>query len=835
MNKKILRWIIPVFFLVITAVFFYKAFLGYNLQGTDSTLALMKKASAQAQAGPIASYWMDDFWAGLNSPLFAVNLFTLVMKIVPYDAVQTVLYFLTILLSLLFTYFFLRKIKLSPFSAAFGAVAYAFTPHFITLSTAAHLTVIEMMMFPPLLFHLLTVLFDQDERDEFKKMVCLALAGIAWGIMMTDDVQRGLYVSIAAAVYIAFSVFRKNGVKPSNFLKKFTDKGFLIDIARILLVLVVLFLSFFNGLKSQLSTLQFRNAQSQTASAAPQQTGEIKWKNSTDWSYHPFELIDSFAFGYHGNMSGDSKAPYWGSFLYAGSSESLGFFVILFSLIGVFAYYRKNFLVKFFFWTGLAALILSFGRFLPGAPFYWLFYQLPLMGNFRVPAKFIAVTAFAASILAAFGFEFLYEQFREETEKHNKLLSNIIKIIGVFLGIIVIWTLYCLVAWNDLSFDIGQKIGNADMGRTAVSNIALALVRVMVFAGLTMGVFIAFMKFRKKTWVLPATAATFTLLLIIDLWSIDWFYLDKAYFQPRDFYREDGTVQFLKNEYRTEIFRVATSLLVPANGQVQPYPVTGLKGYYQTYMFPYFGIQPMDIPAFSGVIPEYNLFFSKMMERPGITRIQNINDLIDFNIGILRTANVKYVLLDSAADNTNLLLTNMVWGYDNRQHYVYYVKDYLPRVGFFADVISVNDNNEALLYLNSRMFAHNKTLVVNAKVTATNAPALVVPQQIMKYKPWNVTVSANAPVDGWVLFNAKYDRDWSAYIDGKKTRISPADYLLMAVPVTRGSHSVEFRFEPDSVPFLVSLLTIIAGLAGAVVYGLMKLQKKNGEGKKPAA
>lgn len=822
MKKNLVKWAVAALFLVMTAVFFYKAFTGFSMQGSDVTLALLKKAAAQVNH--VTTYWMDDFWMGNKLSLFSVNIFTFVLKVVPYEQVQFATYFLSLFLAMVFSFVFLRKLKLSLFSSVFGAVAYAFTPHFITLATAAHMTVIEMMIYPPLLFYLLTILFDPEEKDTFKKTVALALSGVAWGLMMVNDVQRGLYFSIAAAVYIVLSILKKNGVNPKNFLAKLTDKQVLIDAGKVLIILAILFLAFFNGLKGWLPTLQIRSAKTQLATQPPQVVSQQKWKDSTDWSYHPLELIDSFAFGYHGNFSGDAKAPYWGSFLYAGSSESLGFFVILFALIGLFAFYKKSFPVKFFFWTGLTALVLSFGRYLPGTPFYWLFYQLPLMGNFRVPAKFIAVTAFAASILAAHGFEFLYDFLKEESEKRTKVLTNVIKIIGVFLGITVIWLLYCLVSWNDLSFGLGQKLGNPALGQTAVSNIVLSLLRVIVFVALSFGIFFAFLKLKKMPGILTGSSCAFILLLIIDLWSIDWFYLDKAYFQPKEFYREDGAVSFLKNEYRTEIFRVATSFLVPANGQAQPYPVTGLKGYYQNYMFPFFGIQPMDITAYSGVQTEYNQFFLKLMENTSVFSIQSIDDLINLNLRIIRMANVKYVLMDNTTGNTNLVLTNVVTGYDGREHYIYYVKGYLPRVGFYESAVPVAANADALAYLSSKDFQFDRYIALNGPV-ATNANSRngVVPQQLVSYEPWRVKSQVNADTDGWVLFDTKYEPDWKAYVDGKKTPVYPANFLLMGVAVGKGTHTVEFRFEPESASFLISLSTVLAGMLMAAAYGIWRI------------
>jgi uncharacterized membrane protein YfhO len=55
-------------------------------------------------------------------------------------------------------------------------------------------------------------------------------------------------------------------------------------------------------------------------------------------------------------------------------------------------------------------------------------------------------------------------------------------------------------------------------------------------------------------------------------------------------------------------------------------------------------------------------------------------------------------------------------------------------------------------------------------------------------------------------------------VDGKRTPILKADYLLRAVPVPAGRHRVEFRYESPAVRrglllSLVSLLVVLGGFA----------------------
>ena len=51
---------------------------------------------------------------------------------------------------------------------------------------------------------------------------------------------------------------------------------------------------------------------------------------------------------------------------------------------------------------------------------------------------------------------------------------------------------------------------------------------------------------------------------------------------------------------------------------------------------------------------------------------------------------------------------------------------------------------------------------------------------------------------------------WEATIDGEPTPIRPANLAMRAIAVPAGTHTVEFRYRPDS--FRLGLLLALAGL-----------------------
>ncbi|MGB2279575.1 MAG: YfhO family protein, partial [Flavobacteriales bacterium] len=66
-----------------------------------------------------------------------------------------------------------------------------------------------------------------------------------------------------------------------------------------------------------------------------------------------------------------------------------------------------------------------------------------------------------------------------------------------------------------------------------------------------------------------------------------------------------------------------------------------------------------------------------------------------------------------------------------------------------------------------------------------------------------------------------YDKGWNAYIDGELVPHIRANYLLRALPIPSGQHTIEFKFEPqtyystENITLFSSLIVIIA-LFGAV-------------------
>ena len=96
------------------------------------------------------------------------------------------------------------------------------------------------------------------------------------------------------------------------------------------------------------------------------------------------------------------------------------------------------------------------------------------------------------------------------------------------------------------------------------------------------------------------------------------------------------------------------------------------------------------------------------------------------------------------------------------------------------------------------------------------------PTNALKY------ISNNAN-DGLAVFSEMYYADgWNAYLDGVKEPHFRTDYVLRAIQIPPGKHTIEFKFEPEIVKTgstiaLASSLGIVLMIVGGLYYERRKL------------
>jgi hypothetical protein len=100
---------------------------------------------------------------------------------------------------------------------------------------------------------------------------------------------------------------------------------------------------------------------------------------------------------------------------------------------------------------------------------------------------------------------------------------------------------------------------------------------------------------------------------------------------------------------------------------------------------------------------------------------------------------------------------------------------------------------------------------------------------LQKYQPNALKYISNNANDGLAVFSEMYYADgWNAYLDGVKAPHFRADYVLRAMQIPSGKHTIEFKFEPEIVKTgstiaLASSIGIVLMIVGGLYYERRKL------------
>lgn len=142
--------------------------------------------------------------------------------------------------------------------------------------------------------------------------------------------------------------------------------------------------------------------------------------------------------------------------------------------------------------------------------------------------------------------------------------------------------------------------------------------------------------------------------------------------------------------------------------------------------------------------------------------------------------------------------------------------DVFPRA-FIVHAFTQIKNEKSILEAlkNDRFDLRNKIIIednvpadVQSKLLSAKDGGSVA--DIVKYGSQKVEIAADMKSPGFLILSDTYYPGWVAYVDGQKTKIYAADYILRAVFLEKGTHKVDFAYEPASFKLgvLISMGTL---------------------------
>src|SRR5262249_52240837 len=122
----------------------------------------------------------------------------------------------------------------------------------------------------------------------------------------------------------------------------------------------------------------------------------------------------------------------------------------------------------------------------------------------------------------------------------------------------------------------------------------------------------------------------------------------------------------------------------------------------------------------------------------------------------------------------------------------------------------------------------SKSVLLDFQDLATTRPSYFLPMfvsptsvEIVEYQPNRVRLKVTADNTRLIVLTDVWYPGWSCTVDGHEEQVYRADFLFRAVRVPRGSHEVEFSFQPWS--YRLGRLISLAFLGVVFAIGFLAL------------
>lgn len=794
---------------VMIGLLFRESFSGMILQGLDDNIS-MRAAIVRSLLSEQGYHFISNYWIGFIFNVPNPDFYNTILALTGSEKVIGI-YVLALVLSGFVTFKLIRRLEVSPTGAIFGAISYTFLPHVLSLVYSGHALALEAIPMTPAFLLCISVLLDGKTDSKVFKVLAGIWGGIFWAWMMIGEPQRGIYGTVLGMAWTVYLLVQTKSISLEAITKKF---------AYLFIILAV-------GLGVFLSTIKFWANSEFLATQG-------SWEFSTSWSFPPSELIDSFAFGYHGLSSSEADFPYHGDKPMSGNSDSLGFFLMFFMICAVsLAWKSQKKGLRFFTIAGLLALFLAFGKYFPGTPFFWLWYNLPGMDKLRVPAKFLSITGLSWSIVAAMGLDSVKELFKSNQEKIKK---NFLIVLGSIAVISVLW--FVLLFFTDGGdATIIRKIlgrGNRAMVDAALTGRINAILSMASLFVVVLGMTIFFIKKPKFAKIFPVIIIILTMQ---NLYVSNRFYIERTYVTLEQAYPRTELIAFLEDNL-TQGYRASGSLFYP-NTTGSPSPMGAvieqalypLNNYDLTYAFPYYDINMFGRIPVSRLDDGYVKFFKSAFD--SVPAYQTYDDMWEMNKRLWYIGNVKYLFIGT--ENEQLFarqiardvvfITNVVGSY-NQPVSIYELKNKLPRfalihnVKIVYDLFLFKDMSESLRDIENFILPIEENGMRITENQNIQAPQVVEPNRVGYNK---YLLDLDLTEDKVLYFGDLFDEGWTALADGEATTIYKANGIQQYMYLPVGTKQVEIFYDrPVEGLFYSRLLIVLATIFALVVWILKK-------------
>ena len=468
---------------------------------------------------------------------------------------------------------------------------------------------------------------------------------------------------------------------------------------------------------------------------------------------------------------------YWGDQPFTAGPTYLGAAAVLLAILGLMLLKGRD-----RWWIALSMLfmlLLAWGGNIMG--FYKLMYSiLPGYHNFRTVSMALVVLEWAVPLLAAVAL------WRVWSEKLS--FKRMLRYVGIAFGVIVVLVV-AMVAIADFGLeDINKALGNewwVEQLKEAVYNsrreaMMVDLWRSMLYVVLTAGALLAFAWFREGGREKASYGAIIAIvaIVVVDLVGVNDRYMGE------DKWRSGKP---------TELKATAANLEILKDKEL--------------------GYRVLDIDNFGSAVASY---FHRSVDGYHGAKLGRYQDVMESyinqqNSAVLAMLNTKYIIdqgeVYTLAEDLGVEPLGAAWFVEGVYTQPTAAKE-LESLGF-VDLAA-------------------KAVVAESVEGLDNSYNTTGKIELVEYAPNYLKYEYDVEGEALAVFSEIYFPDgWTAYVDGAEASYFAADYVLRAMELPAGKHTVEWRFKAPGWGLAtaitgISSWIILLGLIAVVVFELRK-------------
>lgn len=730
-------------------------------------------------------------------------------------------------------YILLRAFGVSAWLSALGGVIWAFSSYFFILIPAGHIwKFVTLAYIPPTIAGIVLA---------YRKKYLLG--GIITALFIALQIQSN---HIQMSYYFMFVILFFVGAYFEDAYKKkelphFFKASAVLALAAIVGVCINLS-NLYHTYEYSKETMRGKSELKQeTPAAADNQTSSgLDRDYITHWSYGIGETLTLLVPNAKG---GSSAAPlaqseaamekanptygslysqltqYFGDQPWTAGPVYVGAFVVFLFILGCFIV--KGPLKWALLGATIFSILLSWGKNFMGLTDFFIDY-VPMYDKFRAVSSILVIAEFTIPLLAIFALKEILDKPDVLKLKENR--TGVIVTLALTAGVTLILAVAPGIFFS--SFIPAQEMAALQQALPAehlapvVTSLKEMREAILTsdawrsFFIIVVGCLLLFLYQQQKLRA-SLTVAGIALLCLIDMWTVNKRYLNDEKFVPKS----EKTEAFTKTQTDEIIlqdtalsYRVLNFVGFPNNTFNEnntAYWHKSVGGYHAAKLRRY---QEM---IDRHITPEMQETYKEVATAGGAM------DSVDASkFRVLNMLNTKYFIFPAGDKGQTVPIENP-YAYGN---------------AWFVDKVEyVNNANEEIDALNTINPAQTAVVDVKFKdqlkgVTEAFKDSLST-IQLKSYDANRLVYDVSSPKDGVVVFSEIYYPGWQATIDGQPVDIARADYILRAMNVPAGKHTIEMWFDPQSLHLTeniayASLALLLIGVMVLMWSNRKKLGKK---------